>query len=254
MNTRLQLFCVWSGPAFLVLYVVFFWGVAGWIPPSPPSWSVEQVGAFYAAHPDEIRVGQLGALIASTLLFPFWAVITGQIARIERGRPPVLALMQFGGAVLLQVFFVLCGMLWIVATFRPELDATTVRVLHDAGWLMFVMVFPAFVMQMFCIGIAALIDDSPDPIWPRWAGYLNMWVGFGGAGGGLAVFFKQGPFAWNGVVGFYIPVVVFTVWIITMTYLMHVGVRRQAAEVPAAGLAPAGPERSAPAGQLAGPL
>ncbi|MDT7598765.1 MAG: hypothetical protein QOK26_842, partial [Pseudonocardiales bacterium] len=75
MNTRLQLFCVWSGPAFLVLYVVFFWGVAGWIPPSPPSWSVEQVGAFYAAHPDEIRVGQLGALIASTLLFPFWAVI-----------------------------------------------------------------------------------------------------------------------------------------------------------------------------------
>ncbi|MDT7673953.1 MAG: methylmalonyl-CoA mutase, partial [Pseudonocardiales bacterium] len=86
MNTRLQLFCVWSGPAFLVLYVVFFWGVAGWIPPSPPSWSVEQVGAFYAAHPDEIRVGQLGALIASTLLFPFWAVITGQIARIERVR------------------------------------------------------------------------------------------------------------------------------------------------------------------------
>lgn len=142
--------------------------------------------------------------------------------------------MQFGGAVLLQTFFVLCGMLWITATFRPELDDNTVRVLHDAGWLMFVMVFPAYVMQMCCIGVAALIDSNPASIWPRWAGYLNLWVGLSGAGGGLAVFFKNGPFAWNGLIGFYLPIVVFAIWIITMTYLMHAGIRRQgAAEHPA---------------------
>lgn len=236
MATRLQLLCVWAGPAFVLLYLIFFMGVSGFIPPPPPSWTAAQVGAFYDAHRTGIRVGQLGALIASTLLFPFWAVITGHIARIERvdrGRPPVLALMQFGGAVLLQVFFALCSMMWIIATFRPELDASTVRVLHDGGWLIFVMVFPAYVMQMFCIGIAALIDDSPDPIWPRWAGYLNMWVGVGGVGGGLAVFFKQGPFAWNGLIGFYVPLTVFFIWIVTMTYLMHTGIkRRAAAELP----------------------
>ena len=231
-NTRAQLCCVWlGGPTFLVLYGIFFWGVAGWIPPSPPSWSAAQIAGFYAEHRMSIRVGQLGGLIASTLLFPFWAVITGHIARIEgvhRGKPPVLALMQFGGAVLLQVFFALCSMLWIVATYRPELDAATVRVLHDAGWLIFVMVFPAFVMQMLCIGIAAFIDESPDPIWPRWAGYLNVWVGIGGMGGGLAVFFKVGPFAWNGVIGFYIPISVFTIWLLSMTYLMHTGIVRNA--------------------------
>jgi hypothetical protein len=231
MNTRLQLWCVWAGPAFLILYGIFFWGISGWIPPSPPSWDAATVAHFYTEHTYSIRIGQLGALIFSTLLFPFWAVITGHMARIERvhkGGIPVLALIQFGGAVLLQVFFALCSMLWIVATFRQELDAATVRVLHDAGWLMFVMVFPAFVLQMVCIGIAALIDDSPRPIWPRWAGYLNFWVGIGGMGGGIAVFFKSGPFAWNGLIGFYIPIVVFTVWLLVMTYLMHVGVKRMA--------------------------
>jgi hypothetical protein len=58
-------------------------------------------------------------------------------------------------------------------------------------------------------------------VWPRWAGYLNFWVALGGAGGGLAVFFKTGAFAWNGLIGFYIPVTTFILWIITMTVLMH---------------------------------
>jgi len=48
-----------------------------------------------------------------------------------------------------------------------------------------------------------------------------------GAGGGLAVFFKHGPFAWNGLVGFYIPIVAFSIWIGVMTYYMHVGISRQ---------------------------
>jgi hypothetical protein len=164
MHTRIQLACVWlGGPAFFVLSVMFFLGVAGWIPPSPPSWDAATVAHLHATHRGAIRVGQLGALVASTLLFPFWAVITGHITRIEqvhRGRPPVPALMQFGGAVLLQVFFVLCSMFWIIATFRPELDAASVRLFHDAGRLMFVMVFPAFTMQMFSVAVAAFVFSA----------------------------------------------------------------------------------------------
>lgn len=241
MGGRLQLFCVWSGIAFVVLYGIFFMGVAGYIPPSPPSWSADQVAAFYAEHRYSIRVGQVGAIVMSTLLFPFWSVITTYIARIEtrKGRMPVLALMQYGGAILLQVFFVLCSMLWIVATYRPELDAATIRALHDAGWLIFVMVFPAFTMQMFSIGIAAFIDDSADPVFPRWAGYLNIWAGLGGTGGGIAVFFYGGAFAWNGLIGFFIPVGVFVIWIAAMTWLMHTDTRRAAAQPATARSEPA---------------
>ena len=132
--------------------------------------------------------------------------------------------------VLLLVFFAVCSMLWIIATFRPELGADTVRVLHDSGWLIFVMVFPAYTLQMICQAIAGFIDHSPNPTWPRWAAYFNLWVGFAGMGGGLAVFFKDGPFAWNGLIGFYLPLGVFVVWLGVTTVLLTKAIKRQAAE------------------------
>jgi hypothetical protein len=226
-NRRLELACVWAGPLFVVLYAIGFWGIAGFIPPPAPSLTAQKVGALYEAHRSEIRVGMLLALVASTLLFPFFAAISAQIARIER-RTPLLAMMQFGGAVLLLVFFALCSMLWIAATFRPELDFATVRVLHDLSWLIFVMVFPAYTLQMVCMAVAGFIDHSPEPVWPRWAAYLNLWVAVSGMGGGLAVFFKTGPFAWNGLIGFYVPLTVFAVWIAVTTYLL----RRAAIRLP----------------------
>jgi hypothetical protein len=135
-KTKIELACAWSGAAFIAGYLVFFLGVAGWIPPQPPSWSAHRVAELYTEHDLRIRVGQLGAMIASFLLLPLWAPLSCYIARVERashGGFPVLALIQFGCAVLLQVFFVLCSMLWLAATFRSELPADTVRMLHDLG-------------------------------------------------------------------------------------------------------------------------
>ena len=247
-STRLQLACAWSGPAFLVLYLIAFWGVAGYIPPPRPTLTPHEVAAFYDTHRTAIRVGQLGALVASTLLFPFFSVISIQIARIER-RTPLLAMIQFGGAVLLIVFFQLCSMLWIAATFRPELAASTVRALHDLSWLVFVMVFPAYTLQMLCIALAGFMDRSPSPTWPRWASYLNLWVGLSGAGGALAVFFKKGPFAWNGLIGFWLPVTVFALWLCVTTALLVGAIRRQAVSEETAGRSGAvgrQPHRSGP--------
>lgn len=222
-NSRIELVCAWSGVAFLATYLVFFVVVARWIPPQPPSWSADRVAELYQDHTTGIRIGQIGAMFASFLLFPLWALITTHIARIElaRGRMPLLALIQFGCAALLQVFFVLCSMLWLVAAFRPEISPETLRAIHDAGWLIFVMVAPGYLIQMICIGLAAFMDSDPDPVIPRWAGYLHLWVGLSGLGGSLAVFFKDGPFAWNGVVGIYLPLTVFAVWLVVITRLLH---------------------------------
>src|SRR5262249_37651148 len=141
----------------------------------------------------------------------------------------LLAMVQFGAGCLLIVFFAICSMLWIAATYRPELDASSVRVLHDTSWLMFVMVFPGYVFQMLCMAIAGFMDDSPNPTWPRWAAYMNFWVAFSGMGGGLAVFFKDGPFAWNGLIGFYLPIAIFAVWLSITTWLLIKSIKRDAA-------------------------
>lgn len=225
-STALQLACVWSGPVFLAVYAIGFIGIARFLPPPSPSLSTAEVAALFDDDRTAIRVGMLIGLVASTLLIPYFAVISAQIARIE-GRFPVLAMVQFGGGVLLVVFFGLCSMIWITATFRPGLDPATVRMLNDFGWLTFVMVFPAYCLQMLCMSIAGFIDTSPEPVWPRWSAYLNLWVGLSGTGGALAVFFKVGPFAWNGLIGFYIPIVMFAIWLAVSTTLLHRGIVRQ---------------------------
>jgi hypothetical protein len=225
MSKHIQIACAWAGLAFFILYIIAFVGIARFVPPPAPSWSAEQIDALFTDHAIAIRVGMVLGLIATALLIPFFAVISVQIARIERGL--VLALIQFGGAVLLIVFFQLCSMLWIAATFRPELDPATTRMLNDLSWLIFVMVFPGYVFQLTCIAIASFTDHSSSPIWPRWVGYLNLWVALGGTGGGIAAFFKAGPFAWNGVIGFYVPIVAFVAWIGVMTYYTHTGITRQ---------------------------
>ena len=230
MSRRIQMMCAWSGLAFAVLYGLAFVVIARFIPPPSPSWSAERIDALFIDHATSIRIGMVLAIIFVTLLFPYFTFISVQIGRIERserGAPPVMAIMQFGAAVLLIVFFVLCSMLWITATFRAELEPSVTRMLSDLGWLSFVMIFPGYVLQLGCIGVASLMDRSADPIWPRWAGYLNLWVALGGAGGGIAVFFKSGPFAWNGVVGIYIPLGAFAIWLPVMTYLMVTWLKRQ---------------------------
>ena len=63
-------------------------------------------------------------------------------------------------------------------------------------------------------------DKSETPLYPRWVAYLNLWCGLLGAPGGLIVFFKSGPFAYDGLIGFYIPFGVFTLWIVVMTVQM----------------------------------
>ena len=226
MAKRIQLACVWAGPVFFVLYLIALAGFARFVPPPAPSWSADRIAEVFTDHANQIRVGMVLGLIATTLLIPFFAVISIHIARIER-RMPVLALMQFGGAVLLIVFFQLCGMIWATATFRAELEPSTIRMLNDLSWLIFVMVFPGYVLQLSCIAIASFMDRSAQPLWPRWVGYLNLWIAMSGAGGGIAVFFKHGPFAWNGLVGFYIPIGAFVIWIAVMTYYMHTGITRQ---------------------------
>lgn len=228
MSRRVELLCAWSGAAFLVLYLAFFAGVARWLPPMPPSWAADHVAQVFHDHATRIRVGQVGAMVSSFVLMPLWALLSTYVAGVERrrGRFPTLAMLQLACAVVLQVFFVLCSMIWLIATFREGTPAGTVQLLNDAAWLMFVMVFPGYVVQMICIGGAALMDTASDPVLPRWAGWFHLWVGLAGCGGGLAVFFKQGPFAWNGTVGFWLPVAVFAAWLVVVTTLLHRAVVR----------------------------
>lgn len=233
MNSRIQIWCIWCAPAATVLYILAFWGIAGYVPPTAPGISTADLVSFYASHRDAIRLGQLLGMIFCILYIPWYAVLSAQIARIEKGFP-ILALIQFGGGLVLVVYFLFCGLLWNIAAYRPELHPELLRLIHDASWLGFVMIFPEYTLQLVVIAVAGFMDKREQPLLPRWACYYNLWAAATGFGGGMATFFKTGPFAYNGLFAFWMPVAFYVLWLCIMVPLLLRAVRRQALEPVAA--------------------
>lgn len=242
INKRLQLACVWTGPVMIVGWVASFVLLAGFIPPPSPDRSVAQVAATYRDHPDLIRLGLMLTMFASALLVPFAAVISAQMRRIEGSRS-VLASTQMASAALLSLEFILPLMVWQTAAYRvgPG-DERLVQMLNDMGWLMFVGVISSAVVQFASIGVAILVDERGSGVFPRWAGWFNVWIATLVTPAGVVPFFKHGPLAWNGVLGFFLPLAAFTAWIAVMVVLLRraiheeerVEARRLAAVAPSA--------------------
>jgi hypothetical protein len=212
--------CIWSWPVCAVLFGISFVVVAGFLPPPLESASAADIATFYDANRTTIRAGLIGAMFASALLLPFFAVVSAEMRKIE-GRNPLLAPIQYGGAIVLTTFFQIICLLWLLASLRPEINPEVIRAFNDYGWLVWTMLIPTYSIQFVCMAIAGFIDHRPNPIWPRWAAYLNIWVATIGAGGVLAVYLKTGPFSWNGIIGIWLPLAFFVIGMTSNMWLLH---------------------------------
>ncbi|WAJ43386.1 hypothetical protein OK015_19515 [Mycobacterium sp. Aquia_216] len=83
---------------------------------------------------------------------------------------------------------------------------------------------------------ASLADEDPDPIIPRWVGWFNVFFVLDLIPLSIIFFFQTGPFAWNGLFGFYLPFATFWVWFFVMTYTVRRALHRLD-DVPASSVA-----------------
>jgi hypothetical protein len=124
------------------------------------------------------------------------------------------------------VFF--AGLFFTAAAYRPDFPDTTIQSLSDIAFFLFVMpAVPAFV-QNVVTGIVILGDRRAQPVLPRWVGYLNLWTGVLLLPGLAVGLFKIGPFAWNGILAFWLPAVVFAIWFNVMIWAMLDAIKRNA--------------------------
>ena len=102
--------------------------------------------------------------------------------------------------------------------FRLERGVEDVFLLHDFAWLLLVAVAPPPVLQALTIGWAVLSDKSEPRVLPRWFGFFCIWAGILFTPGMFAIFFKTGPFAWNGLLAFWLAFAVFFAWLGVMAW------------------------------------
>jgi hypothetical protein len=227
VHPRLQLACAWSGIAFIVLLGLGWALVARFFPPQSPSASAAVIAAFYHARPLQIRTGMLITMMGAMFYLPWTALIAVYIAKIE-GKFPILAIIQAGCGTLMILAFGLPPMIWATIAFRPDRPPDITQAMNDFAWFYFIAFISPFVFIPICIAIAAFIDKSVAPMFPRWCGYFNIWFLIFILPGAGAMIFKTGVLAWNGVFSFYIPLTVFFIWFVVMFLVLTAGIKRQA--------------------------
>lgn len=215
--TRLRIFNLssWCGVVALLVTLVG-WLIAGLLPlPLGPSDDVATVVNFYSTDSTRRMCGFVLSGLGVCFIMPLVGVITMHMVRMER-RLPLLAAIQLGAGSVTMLINLLPSMLFAVLTFRPEQRSPeSIMLLNDLTWLIFFTPIMPFIFQNLAISLAVLADR--EHVFPRWVGYLNLWVALAFIPDILAYFFFSGPFAWNGVFVFWLALTAYAVFLVTMS-------------------------------------
>lgn len=207
-NIRAQaVFTVVGIYGFAVAFLVGWILLARFALPAPsPAWSAAQLAEFYIENRNRIRLGCIVALFFLPLFALPLGVVLARLRRAEEGTP----IFTYTSLVLMPIalfLLILPFIPWSVAAFRPgQLDPQIIQALNDLGWFIFLFTWAVFTVLFTLMAIAILRADRGKEPLPRWSAYLLLWCGLLFAGSALIVFFKDGPFAYDGLVGLYIPV------------------------------------------------
>lgn len=224
-KNKFEIVCAWSGTICMLL---FFAGLvlSDFIPPLSPSLTADQVAAHYREHASGIRAGMDLMLLSGMFYAAFTAGMSGQMRRIPGVNHTAVYTQLVAGAFACLTFLV-PAMLFEVTAFRPERSPEITQTLNDMSWIITVIPWPPFMTQNFSLAYAILGDRRSQPLFPRWIGYLNIWAPISFTPGVLLPFFKSGPFAWSGVLVFWIPAAIFGAWFLIMTAHLLKAIKRQ---------------------------
>lgn len=212
-----ETFAGWCALVAIVLFYLAMGPGFGFIPPLSPLLSAEDFARHYSERAVAVRIGSVMLMTGAALMFPLFGAMSAAMLRMK-GRPLALSATQLGTAIVTFAPLFMSSFFFAAASFREERAAADVLALSDVGWFFLVMPTPAVLIQLVVFGIAILGDDKARPVFPRWLAYFNFWVGVLFFAGVFIPIFKTGPFAWDGLLAFWIPFLVFGLWIAVMAW------------------------------------
>lgn len=232
IKAKAQLFGIWCGPGYVAGVIIGFALVAGFLPPHQPSAGAEVIANLISADLGRIRIGMLILMFAAMIAIPFTAAVCRFVTQIE-GEAGMLTYCVLMGGLSTAILTFYPAIWWLVAAFRPDRLAEITLIFNDMSWLQLVGGISIFLPLPLGVALASFWDDSGDAVFPRWVGYWSLWTVVMILPDQLLFFFHVGPFAYNGLFGFWIPLMVFGSWFFVTSYAMRSYWQRHAEVAPA---------------------
>ena len=211
--------CAWAGPLFTVLFLIGYVGVAGFLPPPSPALSAGEIAEVYQNRAVSLTLGFIIMMVGLSLLIPFSAAITARMKHMGQQSPALRLTFAFSAcATIAFLYVILCA--WGVASFRPDRAPEIIQAFNDFAFIMLIWPVSLIPMSYIALGISIFSDDRETPVFPRWFGFFNFWMALLAYGGALLIFFQEGPFAWDGLIAFWIPAFAFFGWYIVTSVVL----------------------------------
>jgi len=230
MRLRAQEYLIWIGLAGATVYGLSFWLLMGLVPPMSPTLKPDAIAQIFATDNMRFRIGGVVMMASAGFWLPIGAVISMQLARHESGFP-IWSMLQAMASTLGAWLFAFPVLIWYVAAFTVTRNQEITTTLNEFAWLAFLTPIAAFTLQLLPIIVICLTSqvDGRYTAFPRWLGYLTIWMVGVGDIPVTAVLFKTGPFAWNGLISFWCAVVAYGIWLSAVAFVLLRAVRQQAA-------------------------
>jgi len=211
MSIRNQLICAHSAPVWALLTGVGFFLMTGWLPPFSPALQIGEMREILTPDNAMMRAGLALAGFISPFFLGLAVAIGVQLRRIE-GEHHVFSNLQLCCAAVGVLALQFPSYFWLAITYRPDIADGVIAVFNDISWFLLLGAAGPAILQNLAIGICILSSDAPQQIYPRWLGYWNIWLAILLAPGLVIPFVKTGPFAWNGLFGFWMVANGFFAW------------------------------------------
>ncbi|MBB5915203.1 hypothetical protein BJY24_004070 [Nocardia transvalensis] len=218
--------------AFAVFYGLLSIGVVFLgraTPPPRPDVTDMQVAQWFDKHHWGIQFG-----FAALLILAGGAAISNGIVgyfmkRMSSGPLLAYAYIAAMGVGAIPGFHLLL-VCWLTATFRPDRDPGILHMLYDLGMLSYNGSLGCFTAAYAVLAIAILYDRNQ--IFPKWFAYISVWQIVTEVLATQMWVFHSGAFAWNGLITFYIAIVVFGLWVGCLLLIMRTAARAETSATP----------------------
>ena len=233
-SERSQRAILWWGIALAIAYIAAFALLLQQVPLKNPAWTAEQVADWYTQNSTRIKWGAVICSWSGAFMMPILAVVAVQMARVETGGLKIWSVLSLVSGALMSLFLMLPPMFWGVAAYTaPRKDPEVTTLMHELASLTMTTtdqfyIFMWIGVTVICLRPATqLIKNNP---FPRWWGWLSLWITIMFEAGAIAFIPRSGPFAWNGLLVFWSPLILFSTWIAIQSWLIFRALRGQVAE------------------------
>ncbi|MGU3650115.1 hypothetical protein [Mycolicibacterium sp. A43C] len=228
-TVKTQLLCLWSVPTMGVFLLIAFVMFPGFFPPMSPQMAAEQVAEFYRENASSVRFSMVTFNIFGIMLLPMYAVIVVQMQRMATPSK-VLGYCYLTAAASGATIFAMADIMWLLAAFRPDRDPELIQLLNDMAWMIFIAPVGMIFVQNVCLASAVYLDSRETPILPRWIAPFALVIAAAVTPAAGAAVVTTGPFAWDGVLSFWLRLGAMSVFLVVMFVVLRKAVLHQAGE------------------------